>query len=298
MQERSSTPRLPASVGVVCTVLYYFIGSRDCLCCTVARCVTVAIIVYLWISGLVNVHKPALRLLRGLLNFHQISGRKFRYPEGSVGHQLAQGGSRRSGSNRRCHLANLMVLLRAELTIPALVTSSATVSACNLYTWPGRNYSKDNGECYSCLLCKCNVCNPAHQWLTHISGQDGRLLSWHEHSITNTGRLAASRVKIASVLDWLLCKVSDLILHGMAQTWRQYSRNLHTWLSFRQNWPRCVEGHKGSMLPTYFSAPTRRYVQKATIICLIGGDIDGRTLRSAKSAATSEHLPRATEVLA
>ncbi|KAL3130278.1 hypothetical protein ABBQ38_008110 [Trebouxia sp. C0009 RCD-2024] len=156
--------------------------------------------VYLWVSGLVNVHKPALRLLRGFLNFYQVSGRKFRYPDDSVGHQLAQGGSRQSGGKRRSHLADLMVLLRAELTVPALVTSSATVSACNLYTWPGRNYSKDNGECYSCLLCKCNVCNPADQWLTHISGQDGRLLSWHEHSITDTD-LEAIQQKFADIAE-------------------------------------------------------------------------------------------------
>ena len=190
MQEHSSTPWVPASAGAVCGVLYYFIDSYDCFYCPLARCITVKIVIFLWVSALVNFHKPALRLLRGFVNFYQVSGCKFRYPDGSVGHQMAQGGFRRSGGNRRSHLADLMALLRAELTVPALVTSSASVSACNLYTWPGRNFSKDNGECYSCLLCECNVCTPAHQWMTHISGQDGRLYSWHEHSITDTGRLA------------------------------------------------------------------------------------------------------------
>lgn len=140
---------------------------------------------------LVDFSRPVLRLLRGVVNFHNVSCCKFQYPDGSVGHLLAQDGFRRSIGKPPNHLADLMVLLRAELFVPTLLTSSATVAACNLYTWPGSNFSKDNGHCYSCLLCKCDVCTPAKQWLTHVSGHNGRLFDWHRHSITNQGRLAS-----------------------------------------------------------------------------------------------------------
>ena len=72
-----------------------------------------------------------------------------------------------------------MVLLRAELTVPDLVTSCATMAAGNLDTWPGSNFSKDNGHCYRCMRCHCDVCTPAKQWLTHVSGHDSRLVDQH-----------------------------------------------------------------------------------------------------------------------
>ena len=131
--------------------------------------------------------KPALRLLRGFANFYGVSGCKLRYPEGSLGRSLAQGGFRQVRGKPRSYLADLMVLLRAESTVPDLITSCVTMAACNLYTWPGSNLSKDNGRCYRCLLCNCDVCTPAKQWLTHVSGHYGRLVDWHRFSMTEKG---------------------------------------------------------------------------------------------------------------
>lgn len=103
---------------------------------------------------------------------------------------LVQVGFRQAVGKPRDSLSDLLALLRAELTVPDLVTSCVHVPACNLYTWPGNNYTKDNGRCYRCLLCGCDVTTPANQWLTHMSGHYGRLVDWHRYSMTDKGRHA------------------------------------------------------------------------------------------------------------
>lgn len=165
--------------------VYYFCNNRGiCYTCTTM------IIAYkdrARLARLALLMQPALRLLRGFANFYGVSGCKLRYPEGSVGHLLAQGGFRQALRKPRSHFSDLMVLLRAELTVPDLVISCATAAAGNLYTWPSSNFSKDNGHCYRCLLCNCDVCTPAKQWLTHVSGHYGRLIDWHRYSMTDKG---------------------------------------------------------------------------------------------------------------
>ena len=180
---------------------YYFCTTLDPSCHIRGLwfiCTTVGIAIEdrAGIVYLARLSKPALRLLRALINFYGVSGCKLRYPDDSVGRSLAQGGFRQALGKPRSHFADLMVLLRAELTVPDLVTSCVAVAACNLYIWPGSNFSKDNGHCYRCLLCNCDVCTPAKQWLTHVSGHYGRLVEWHRYSMTDTGAPA----KVACII--------------------------------------------------------------------------------------------------
>lgn len=184
-----------ASRIAICLVTYYFSTASGLSCHTGGlRFIYITFIIAIegraGIVYLAQLRKPALRLLRGLVNFYPVSGCKLRYPDGSVGCLLAQGGFRQALGYPRSHFSDLMVLLRAELTVPDLVTSCVTVAACNLYTWPDTNFSKDNGHCYRCLLCNCDVCTPAKQWLTHVSGHYGRLVDWHCYSMTDKGRSA------------------------------------------------------------------------------------------------------------
>lgn len=170
------------------TFIHYFCDHRGLYWCTIT--VTTVTIAYKDCACFTRpalLMKPALRLLRGFANFYGVSGCKLRYPDGSVGRSLAIGGFRQALGKPRSHLSDLMVLLRAEFTVPDLITSCVTVAARNLYTWPGSNFSRDNGHCYRCLLCNCDVFTPAKQWLTHISGHYGRLIDWHRYSMTDKG---------------------------------------------------------------------------------------------------------------
>lgn len=191
--------RLVALEVALCTIVYCLEARRGCLftwtTLAVAFVKSLTIVVAAstatsFVVCLAIFRLPGLRVLRGLANFYNIWGFKHRYPEDSVGCVLVRGGFRQALGKPRDRLSDLLALLRAELTVPDLVTSCVHVPACNLYTWPGDNYSKDNGRCYRCLLCDCDVCTPAKQWLTHVSGHYGRLVDWHRYSMTKEGRHA------------------------------------------------------------------------------------------------------------
>ena len=186
---RMLTVYLVAHSVLICYVVPWVL-SRDTKVGSAYLLLALWIILHLFLQCSESICQPTFQLLRGFANYYGITLSNFRYPAGSVGDLLARNGISQSNGKARSRVADLLILLRAEFWVPALVSSPAAVSACNLYTWPSSTLSNNNGVCYRCLLCKCDVCRPAKQWLQHVSGHEDRLSYWHRQTVLDEGAIA------------------------------------------------------------------------------------------------------------